>query len=454
MRIRYFFISLAFLLVTALSITSLLAFYYRSERLSSLDDQIRESATSIVDSRISEIKNSDYSQANSIISDELGPDRIGKFFIIRTDAGEILFQTETIRLLNVQVPRSPTWVSIDYEDKLIRVLNLKLPRVPNRTLQVGLVTDSNFLFWSTLSSRTLMWIALLLAVLFIITLSLSGTLFAPVRQVGRYLKDAQDSLEMGRDVPPLPEDFKRYTKQRRLSKYDEFAELLTGIQQLGTRVNLNTKFTRSWTFQMAHELKTPLTILNRDLEDLAQKHKFSNQEVDEVNVSMKRISTTITNFLNWADIASTQTPTNLHVIRIGTVLSELLMGWNKISDGRLTVTTDVDFQVMCNPFHLSHLLDNLVINALKYSPGLVNIHIKDHVLQITDHGEGIPPDVLERIGSPFNKGPNTRGSDTGSGLGLAWVQTIVDLYAWRMRINSTAQGTTVEISFPDLSLTN
>jgi signal transduction histidine kinase len=451
LRLRFFLISLGFLLVTAFSITGLLAFYYRSERLSFLDDQIRETATSIVDSRLSEIRTYDYSEANRIISDELGPDRIGKFFIVRTDDGKILFQTETVRLLKIDVPRSPTWVSIDQDDRLIRVVNLKLPRVPNRTLQVGLITDSNFIFWRQLTATTMSWIGGLLAVLLVITWFLSRALFGPVKRVGEYLRDAQKALELARDVPPLPQDLIPFTKRRGLTKYDEFSELVNGIQQLGKRINLNTKFTRSWTFQMAHELKTPLTILNRDIEDLALKHKFDNQESAEVNVSLRRISNTITNFLNWADVASTGTPTNLHVYRIQSVLPELSPGWRKLFNDRLIIETDVDFQVMSNPFHLSQLLDNLVVNALKYSTGPVHLSFTHQQIVVADEGSGIPQDVLDRLGSPFNKGPSTSLVETGSGLGLAWVKTIVDLYSWKMKIDSSSNGTRVEISFPGLS---
>jgi two-component system sensor histidine kinase QseC len=452
LRLRFFLVSLAFLLVTALSITSLLAFYYRSERLSFLDDQIRETATSIVDSRLSEIRNYDYSEANRIISDELGPDRIGKFFIVRTDDGKILFQTETVRLLNINIPRAPTWISIDLDDRLIRILNLKLPRVPNRTLQVGLITDSNFIFWRDLTTTTMSWIAGLLAVLLVITWTLSRALFAPVKRVGEYLRDAQSALELAREVPPLPSDLVNFTKNRGFSKYDEFTELVNGIQQLGKRINLNTKFTRSWTFQMAHELKTPLTILNRDIEDLAIKHSFDKKETADVGVSLNRISNTITNFLNWAEVASTATPTNLHVYRVQSVLPELTLGWRKLFNDRLIIEADVDFQVMSNPFHLSQLIDNLVVNALKYSTGTVRLSFKSQQVCITDEGGGIPRDVLDRVGSPFNKGPSTTQSETGSGLGLAWVKTIADLYSWKMKIDSTSTGTIVEINFPDLSL--
>lgn len=451
MRLRFFLISLGFLLVTAFSITSLLAFYYRSERLSFLDDQIRETATSIVDSRLSEIRNYDYSEANRIISDELGPDRIGKFFIIRTDEGKVLFQTESVRLLNINIPRSPTWVSIDHDDRLIRILNLKLPRVPNRTLQVGLITDSNFIFWRTLTTTTMSWIAGLLGVLLVITWTLSRTLFAPVKRVGDYLRDAQTALELAKDVPPLPTDLLSYTKERGLAKYDEFTSLVNGIQQLGKRINLNTKFTRSWTFQMAHELKTPLTILNRDIEDLAVKHRFDDKESADINVSMRRISNTITNFLNWADVASTGTPTNLHVFRIQSILPELSLGWRKLFNDRLIIEADVDFQVMSNPFHLSQLVDNLVVNALKYSEGSVRLSFKTQQIVITDEGPGIPQDVLDRVGSPFNKGPSTGPGETGSGLGLAWVKTIADLYSWKMKIHSNEHGTRIELNFPGLS---
>ena len=202
---------------------------------------------------------------------------------------------------------------------------------------------------------------------------------------------------------------------------------------------------------MAHELKTPLTILNREIEDLAVKHKFDSKESAEVNVSLNRISNTITNFLNWADVASTGTPTNLHVYRIQSVLPELSLGWRKLFNDRLIIETDVDFQVMSNPFHLSQLIDNLVVNALKYSSGTVRLSFKTQMISIADEGHGIPQDVLDRVGSPFNKGPSTSTNETGSGLGLAWVKTIADLYSWKMRIESTPAGTKVEIYFPDLS---
>ncbi len=451
LRLRFFLISLGFLFITTLSLTSLLAYYYRSERLSFLDDQIRETATSIVDSRLSDLKAIDYSVANGIITDELGPERVGKFFIIRDNDGRVLFETDNIRLLDLTIPQSPKWISVHDEGRLIRAVNLSLPRVPNRTLQVGIITDSSFIFWTTLNTRTLALIGALMGVLLIITWFLSATLFAPVKRVGHYLKEAQQALIFGKDVPPLSNELQKFLDHNAVAHYDEFSELLAGVQQLGSRINLNTKFTRSWTFQMAHELKTPLTILNRDLEELAKKHSFSKQEVDDTTFSLNRVSQTITNFLNWADLATTGVRGDLHVIRTSTLIEELKGGWNKIGPARVQIFPLQDFQVLGNPFHLAQLLDNLVVNAIKYAEGEIEVTLQDNNVTIEDFGAGIPKDVLERIGSPFNKGPQT--GKTGSGLGLAWIKTICDLYSWNLNIESSHKGTKVKITFPNLSAT-
>ncbi|MNT94166.1 Sporulation kinase A [compost metagenome] len=95
-----------------------------------------------------------------------------------------------------------------------------------------------------------------------------------------------------------------------------------------------------------------------------------------------------------------------------------------------------------------------MVNALKYSTGTVRLSFTNQQVSITDEGSGIPQDVLDRVGSPFNKGPSTSLGETGSGLGLAWVKTIVDLYSWKMKIDSTSQGTRIEIYFPGISELN
>lgn len=429
-------------------IISSLAYFYQSERIAFLDDQIREIATAIVDSELSDLKTYDYRTANALISEELGPDRVGKFFIVRNSKDEILFQTDNIALLEVGIPRDPRWLTIEKDEVLIRVLNLSLPKFPNRTLQVGAITDSNFIFWQTLNYRVQLMILAIFLLVVTMTWLLSASLFAPLRRLDVFLQQAVKSMESGKEIPGLIiADGKRLP----LKNKDEFRRVIEGISQLVHRINLNNKFTKSWTHQMIHEVKTPLTILNREVEFLSDKYKWSPSETEAVLGQTKKISVIITNFLNWAEAAATDRPENLHVIRAGTRVQNLAHSWGRWIDGRLQIEAQNDFEVLCNPEQFDQLVENIVTNALKYSKDLVKVSVLDHQIRIQDSGPGLPQEVLERMGTPFNRGPKTQQLETGTGLGLAWVKTISDLYAWSLKIESSKGGVTVLVGFPELS---
>ncbi len=448
LRVRFFFVALLVLVLTAVSITGLLAFYYRSERLSFFDDQIRQTATAIVDSKLLELKTYDYEMADALISEELGPDRVGKFFVIRNSKGEILFQTDNIDMLETQVPQSPRWITINEDNRLLRVANLDLPKFGDRKLQVGVIADSSFIFWSTLNFRAILFIAVILLVILLMTWLLSASLFSPVRSVAAYAFDAKRALEKNQDIPDLPKDLKRYLGKKFLSKDDDFKTLLSGVASLAQQVNLNNKFTKSWTFQMVHEIKTPLTILNRDLELLEEKKALPAEERKSLTSNVNKVSATITDFLNWAEVAYSGAARNLHVLKISQVIEELALDWEKLAAGRLQISAGQDFLVMCDPAHLQQLLNNLVVNSLRYTSSVVNVSYQGAQVSISDLGSGLPQDVLERLGTPFNKGPKKVSG--GSGLGLAWVKAIADRYGWGLDISSSEQGSNFTVTFPEL----
>lgn len=437
--------------MTTVSIIWILAYYYAIERMTFFDDQIRQTATAIIDSRLSDLKTYDYELADSIISEELGPDRIGKFFIIRNQNNEILFQTDNIDLLERQIPRSPRWVTINEGKRLIRVANLDLPRFGGRTLQVGIITDSSFVYWSTLNARTMLLIGALLCLVLTMTWIISASLFRPVRAVSSYVDEATRALAKNKEIPEMPRELKKYDSRRFSRRRDEFKALITGISSLIRQVNLNNKFTKSWTFQMVHELKTPLTIMNRDLEVLGEQYSLKDSERKALTKNMDKVSGTITNFLDWAELANTEASRNLHVIKMASALGEVTEGLGKVAGGRLSVSLKNDFQVMSDPYHLQQLLSNLIVNALRYSNAEVIIEVGGNNVAVKDSGRGLPRDVLERFGSPFNKGPKDPGSSPGSGLGLAWVKSITERYGWKLEVNSDSEGSQFLISFPEIS---
>ena len=95
-----------------------------------------------------------------------------------------------------------------------------------------------------------------------------------------------------------------------------------------------------------------------------------------------------------------------------------------------------------NPIRIRQMIDNLIGNAVKYTPQggkiSVMVHAEDHqlIFQVTDTGPGIPQDEHQRIFEKFYRASNVSGTK-GSGLGLSIVKSIVDSYHGRVWVEST-----------------
>lgn len=435
--------------MTTFSVAGILLAYFRNERLMFLDEQIRQTATSVVESKLSELKTYDDDEAEEIISEELGPQRIGKFFIVRNADGDILFETQNISLIEVEIPQDSKWVTVKTSKHFIRALNLSLPRYPTRTLQVGAIVDANFISLAYLSKRSYVAILVILIVIFILTWLLSSSLFAPVGALAQYLNQVTKNLDDQAEVAPVPKSLGSLENKNSRYSQDEFTTLLNAINDMATKLNVSRKFMRSWTFQMAHELKTPLTILNRDFEIISERYKIDKMHIQEVQRSIGKLSQTISSFLDWAELTGRQIPENLFVVNIEDVVVGCANNLNKVFGDRITLHEKENFKVLCNPLHLEQLISNILSNALKYSEGPIALSYQSNTLTIKDEGPGIPQDVLSRMGSPFNTSSSAVSKQKGVGLGLAWIKTICDLYRWGFQFK-VEPGTTVEIRFPAL----
>jgi signal transduction histidine kinase len=102
---------------------------------------------------------------------------------------------------------------------------------------------------------------------------------------------------------------------------------------------------------------------------------------------------------------------------------------------------------------VAHVLDNLIENAIRYSPAGTNIVVeaanRDGVmaLSVEDDGPGIPQEDRDRIFERFYRGSNGRLAGPGTGLGLAIVAELVRRWGGRVRLADGA-GTCVEATFP------
>ena len=127
--------------------------------------------------------------------------------------------------------------------------------------------------------------------------------------------------------------------------------------------------------------------------------------------------------------------------------------------GRLTLSLDLPApgtaMVNGDRLRLGQLLDNLVANALKFTPGggevIVGARAGAHgaELQVQDDGPGIAPEDQSQLYEAFVRGRHVSGP--GTGLGLTIVRTVTDAHEAQIALHSSETGTRFTVTFPAVS---
>jgi two-component system OmpR family sensor kinase len=219
----------------------------------------------------------------------------------------------------------------------------------------------------------------------------------------------------------------------------EISPLVTAVNRLLTRLRDAFASQRRFVQDAAHELRTPITAMTLQLENLkaCPLDAETSAQVAQFEAGLKRTKRLIEQLLRLARQEARQADAASNV-DLAQFLGELIADLVPCADHRdidLGLSVEIEATVRANPHELRSLLHNLLDNALRYTPehGVVDVRIHPDggkvVVEIVDSGPGIPPDLLPRV---FDRFFRIEGSDTeGSGLGLA----IAKLAAERNRID-------------------
>ncbi|MBX3020222.1 MAG: HAMP domain-containing histidine kinase [Bdellovibrionales bacterium] len=424
--------------------------FLRREKEALIDQQVRETATALLDSELGDLRKVEFEKVESILSEELGENRIGKFFVIRNNAGEILFESAGAKLLPIsELPRKPRWITIQEKGKYIRLLNLSLPKIPDRTLQVGLVIGQELLSPGYFSRANLFFTAAIMLGGLFLAWMLTTMLMRPISWLSNFIGLAAQDSGQKLELPPLPKDLKSFVTKS--NSKDELVGLLAGFENLIERVNRDYKMSRVWSYQMAHELKTPMALIEAKITEGQRLGAIKDPLAKDILMEVFEISETITAFLAWAELENSTGQKRLFVVSIAKVLQGLRQRFEVTFPGRIEIRITEDFNVMTNIQHLEHAVGNIILNALIYSTLETKVVIESSAnsIRVHDLGSGIPTTVVERLGEPFNKGSHSTLSESkGHGLGLALVQSICRIYEWRLNISTGSNGSCVSIAFP------
>lgn len=185
---------------------------------------------------------------------------------------------------------------------------------------------------------------------------------------------------------------------------------------------------------ISHEVRTPMTgitsmgqVLYEEYDNLSEEKR--KECIRDIAKSSDRLQSLMTNILDLSALTSLKLELNLRKVDLGELVKNRLEHCKKMYlDGKdLTFTMDIDENayVKCDLYHISHTIDNLVINAIAYSRSgtVVAVSVKkvnDGVeFTIRDEGVGIPTSELYDIFKPFTVSSKTRTPSGGRGVGLS-----------------------------------
>lgn len=244
------------------------------------------------------------------------------------------------------------------------------------------------------------------------------------------------------------------------NKFSELNQLSVSYNKMLERLSEAFKLQRQFTANAAHELRTPLAVMQLQI-DLYNSSKHpdndtsAQQTISMITEQTERLSKMVRTLL---DMSELQTIARDEEIAIAALVEEVLADLEPLAQekGINLIEKCDNVLLMGSDILIYRLVYNLVENAIKYnfSDGTVIVTATQQNSQlhltVEDTGNGIPEELKERIFEPFFRLDKSRSRELGGvGLGLALVREIVRVHNGSILVKNNANsGTTFEVIFP------
>lgn len=270
----------------------------------------------------------------------------------------------------------------------------------------------------------------------VVTNLLSRYFFDPIKQLGRAMERVADG------------DFSVQLKTKSSSK--EIQEVYSGFNLMTHELSATEVLQTDFVSNVSHEFKTPInaiegyTMLLQGGDNLDEDQR---QYVDKILFNTKRLSDLVSNILLLSKIENQSIETHRVNFRLDEQIRQSIVAlepaWTK---------KEIEFDVeLANVTHLGnegllrHVWDNLIGNAIKFSPqkGLVRIRLGKReegiVFTVEDDGPGISEEAKKHIFDKFYQADSSHKQE-GNGLGLALVKRILMLTGGRIEAQNRREG--------------
>lgn len=295
--------------------------------------------------------------------------------------------------------------------------------------------ETNFL---TSVHTSLIWVGLIILVIGLgVSYLLARSITVPLRQ----LSEAAEQIERG-----------EFGHQVLVETTDEVGHLAAVFNRMSDTLATNTKLRKQLFANVAHELKTPLAIIQGNLEgmldDVITPGKEQLQSLFEEAVRLNRLIKDLRE-LSLAEVR--QLALEKYPGDINQLLNRVVLMVKPLSDEKniaITCDFDKDLPEICvDHDRIGQVFYNLLINAIRYSPSESKVLVssgrtvekgKDWlVVHVMDNGPGIAAEDIPHIFEHFYRSEKSRDRKKGgSGIGLAIVKQLVEIHDGHVKVES------------------
>jgi signal transduction histidine kinase len=203
---------------------------------------------------------------------------------------------------------------------------------------------------------------------------------------------------------------------------------------------------RAFLIMAGHDLRSPLSVVTACLDVARDDRSVSDQGLDMMERAVRRMGVLIDGML--AHARADQAQLEPHEVSLDDIVAEVADARLAVrSDARVTVNGPLP-EVHADAGLLAHVLDNLIGNALKYTPSGAEAQVSVSAcvlpggtvrVEVADRGIGVPDADRSRIFDAFHRCGNSAGYQ-GSGLGLAICRRIVERHGGRIGVDDNPGG--------------
>lgn len=239
----------------------------------------------------------------------------------------------------------------------------------------------------------------------------------------------------------------RYNSHKVLEKVElketatlELNQLTAAYNQMIAQLNASEKSRKQLIADIAHEIRTPLTILRCNLEAMANGVKTIDQHnLIQLQGEVDRLSSLVEELKELSMLEQKKQKLNYQSVDLIKLINDTIDFFQVEADNKhiqLQLIAPATGEAYIDPSRLTQVMVNLFMNSLRYTPAGGKIQVRVELLAgdywqvvISDSGSGIPVEDLPFVFERFYKSDKARSREnSGSGLGLAIVKAIVEAH--------------------------